>query len=50
MEEIEIRECATIEEFDTCIDLQREAFGLPDIEITPRRHLIVSRQAGGWTL
>jgi len=50
MEEILIRECTTIQEFDTCVDLQREAFGLPDIEITPRRHLIVSRQAGGWTL
>ena len=50
MEEILIRECTTIQEFDTCINLQREAFGLPDIEITPRRHLIVSRQAGGWTL
>jgi predicted GNAT superfamily acetyltransferase len=50
MEEISVRECTTIEEFDTCIDLQREAFGLPDIEISPRRHLIVSRQAGGWTL
>ena len=45
-----IRECTTIEDFDTCISLQREAFGLPDIEISPRRHLIVSRQAGGWTL
>lgn len=45
-----IRECTTIEEFDECIRLQREAFGLPDIEISPRRHLIVSRRAGGWTL
>lgn len=45
-----IRECTTIEDFDTCISLQREAFDLPDIEISPRRHLIVSRQAGGWTL
>jgi predicted GNAT superfamily acetyltransferase len=45
-----IRECTTIEDFDTCISLQREAFGLPDLEISPRRHLIVSRQAGGWTL
>jgi predicted GNAT superfamily acetyltransferase len=45
-----IRECTTIEEFDNCISLQREAFGLPDLEISPRRHLIVSRQAGGWTL
>ena len=50
MEETTIRECTTIEEFDGCVYLQREAFGLPDLEISPRRHLIVSRQAGGWTL
>jgi predicted GNAT superfamily acetyltransferase len=48
--EIQIRECTTIEEFDACIRLQREAFRLPDLEISPRRHLIVSRRAGGWTL
>jgi predicted GNAT superfamily acetyltransferase len=48
--EIEVRECLTIEEYDACIDLQREAFGLPDLEISPRRHLIVSHKAGGWTL
>lgn len=50
MEELTIRECTTIEEFDGCVQLQREAFGLPDLELSPRRHLIVSRQAGGWTL
>ena len=50
MEEIAIRECLTIEELDQCVRLQRDVFGLPDIEISPRRHLIVSRQAGGWTL
>ena len=50
MDDTIIRECTTIDEFDNCIDLQREAFGLPDLEISPRRHLIVSRQAGGWTL
>lgn len=50
MDEIQIRECTTIEEFDSCVALQREAFGLPDLEISPRRHLIVSRQVGGWTL
>ncbi|MDX6611395.1 MAG: hypothetical protein QOD75_581 [Blastocatellia bacterium] len=48
--EIEVRECATIAEFDACVLLQREVFGLPDMEISPRRHLIVSREAGGWTL
>lgn len=49
-EEIAIRECVTIEEFDQCVRLQREVFGLSELEISPRRHLIVSRQAGGWTL
>jgi predicted GNAT superfamily acetyltransferase len=47
---VEIREVSAIEEYDRCIKLQREAFGLPDLEISPRRHLIVSRMAGGWTL
>src|SRR6058998_547746 len=47
---VQIREVSSIEECDACIRLQREAFGLPDLEISPRRHLIVSRMAGGWTL
>ena len=48
--DIEIREVLSIDEYDACIRLQREVFGLPDLEISPRRHLIVSREAGGWTL
>lgn len=48
--DLEIREVLSIEEYDACIKLQRAVFGLPDLEISPRRHLIVSRQAGGWTL
>jgi len=48
--DLEIREVSTIEEYDACIRLQREVFALPDLEISPRRHLIVSRRAGGWTL
>ncbi|HEX8475010.1 MAG TPA: GNAT family N-acetyltransferase [Pyrinomonadaceae bacterium] len=48
--DIEIRECTTMEEFDACVGLQREVFGLPDLEVSPRRHLIVSRSAGGWCL
>jgi len=50
MEDIVIRECSAIDELDNCVRLQREVFGLPDLEISPRRHLIVSREAGGWTL
>ena len=48
--DIEIREVTAIDEYDACIRLQREVFSLPDLEISPRRHLIVSHQAGGWTL
>src|SRR3989440_8452476 len=47
---VTVREVNTVAEYDACIDLQRAAFGLPDLEISPRRHLIVSRMAGGWTL
>src|SRR5216117_142292 len=50
MDNIVIRECISINELDSCIRLQRDVFGLPDLEISPRRHLIVSRMAGGWTL
>lgn len=50
MEEIAVRECTTIAELDKCVRLQRQVFGLPDLEISPIRHLIVSQQAGGWTL
>ena len=49
-ESVEIRQVRTIEEYDACVHLQRDVFGLPDLEISPRRHLIVSEQAGGWTL
>ena len=49
-DEIAVRECTTVEEFDACVRLQREAFGLPDLELSPRRNLIVARSAGGWTL
>lgn len=47
---IEVRECRTFEELDACVELQREAFGYSDLEISPRRYLILSRRAGGWTL
>ncbi len=47
---IVIRECTTIAQFDACTRLQREAFGLPDLEISPRRHLVVTRKTGGWVL
>ena len=48
--EIEIRECTTIDELAACVQLQRDVFALPEIEISPVRHLIVTKNAGGFTL
>lgn len=47
---IEIREVQQIEEFRDCVKLQRAAFNLPDLEISPLRHFVVSTNAGGFTL
>lgn len=49
-EEIEIRECESLEELAACVDLQREVFALPEIEISPVRHFVVTKNAGGFTL
>jgi predicted GNAT superfamily acetyltransferase len=48
--EITVREVETIEEMRGCIELQRAVFAAPDMEISPVRHLIVARYAGGFTL
>ncbi len=49
-EQIEIRECTSVEELGDCVAIQREVFALPEIEISPVRHLIVTKNAGGFTL
>ncbi len=48
--EIIIREVETVEEMSECIELQRTVFAAPDMEISPVRHLIVARYAGGFTM
>lgn len=48
--DIEIRECSTLDELAECVQLQREVFALPEVELSPVRHLVVTRSAGGFTL
>ena len=50
IDDIQIRECRTLNELAACVDLQREVFALPEIEISPVRHFVVTRSAGGFTL
>lgn len=48
--EIEIRECLTLEQLAECVKLQREVFELPEVELSPVRHFVVTKNAGGFTL
>ncbi|MFM9902938.1 MAG: GNAT family N-acetyltransferase [Pyrinomonadaceae bacterium] len=48
--EIEIRECVTLDELAACVQLQRDVFTLPEAELSPVRHLVVTKNAGGFTL
>ncbi len=47
---IQIRECATLEQLAECVQLQRDVFALPEVELSPVRHFIVTKNAGGFTL
>jgi len=47
---MEIRECVTLDELAECVQLQREVFALPEVELSPVRHLIVTKNAGGFSL
>jgi predicted GNAT superfamily acetyltransferase len=47
---IEIREVESFDEMDRCLELQRDVFSFPDLEVSPRRHLVVTKQSGGFTL
>jgi len=48
--DINIRRCETLDELDACVKLQKEVFALPDLEVSPRRHLVVTISAGGFIL
>lgn len=45
-----IRECKTLESLKECVRLQRDVFRLPELELSPVRHFIVTNNAGGFTL
>jgi predicted GNAT superfamily acetyltransferase len=47
---IKIRRCESLDELDACVKLQKEVFALPDLEVSPRRHLVVTISAGGFVL
>jgi predicted GNAT superfamily acetyltransferase len=48
--QLEIRECGTLEDLAECVRVQKEVFDLPDQELSPVRHFVVTKNAGGFTL
>jgi predicted GNAT superfamily acetyltransferase len=47
MSEIHIRHCHSTEEFDACVELQKEVWGFEDIEVVPLRLFVVADKIGG---
>src|SRR5215470_14005668 len=42
-----ICQLTSLAEFEKCLELQREAFGTPDVDLMPMRFLVVLTQIGG---
>jgi predicted GNAT superfamily acetyltransferase len=49
-EGIVVRKCARLEEFQLCVDLQREIWGEEDLEVEPATMFVVASQTGGQVL
>ena len=47
---IEIRECTALDELAECVQIQREVFALPEAELSPVRHFVVTKNAGGFVI
>ncbi len=45
-----IRQCETLEEFEACLQMQRDVWQFSDLDVTPLRSYIITRRSGGFTL
>jgi predicted GNAT superfamily acetyltransferase len=48
--EYAIRQCEKLEEFEACVQMQRDVWEYSDLDMTPLRSYIVARYSGGFTL
>lgn len=49
-QDIVVRKCQTLEEFHSCVDLQREIWGEKDLEVEPSTMFVVAAHTGGQVL
>jgi predicted GNAT superfamily acetyltransferase len=45
-----IRDCESFDDFTACINMQREVWQFSDLDITPLRSFVITRNNGGFTL
>ena len=45
-----IRLCASLPEFSACLEMQREVWQFADLDITPLRSFVITKNSGGFTL
>jgi predicted GNAT superfamily acetyltransferase len=48
--EISVRRCTTLEEFNRCVEMQREIWGEKELEVEPATMFVVSANTGGQVL
>ena len=48
--EYAIRQCEKLEEFEACVQMQRDVWEYSDLDMTPLRSYVVARYSGGFTL
>ena len=46
-EELTVRHCHGMDEFEACVEVQRQTWGYPDLEMTPRKAFLLAQQLGG---
>jgi len=49
-QDIVVRKCEALEEFHSCVDLQREIWGEKDLEVEPATMFVVAAHSGGQVL
>src|SRR5215472_1192055 len=49
-QDVQIRKCAALEEFHSCVQLQREIWGEQDLEVEPATMFVVAAHSGGQVL
>jgi len=45
-----IRQCATLGEFEACLQMQRDVWQFSDLDVTPLRSFVIARRGGGFTV